>query len=86
MIFNNEVITEETIIKTRQHFADIAEGCITEVLDGKVKLPSHVTNEHYFERQRERVTEYLAGEHDSTFTFMQCAYWIQTGKMIALLP
>ena len=86
MIFNNEVITEETILKTRQHFADNAEGCIAEVLSGKVKLPSHVVNEQYFERQRERAVEFLNGEHDFSFTFMQRAYWIQTGKMVALLP
>jgi len=86
MKFNNVEITQETILATRQHFADIAQGCIDEVLRGDVKLPSHVDQEEYFRQQRVKRINTLAGNYDDTFTFLQRAYCIQTGEMIALLP
>ena len=86
MKFNNVELTQETIIKTRQHFADNAQCCINEVLDGSVKLPDHVSNEDYFSDCRKRAERFLTGGGDHTFTFLQRAYWIQTGEMVALLP
>lgn len=86
MKFNNVDLTENAIILTRQHFADNAQGCIDEVLRGDVALASHVNQQDYFDDCNKRATMYLSGEHDHTFTFLQRAYWIQTGECVALLP
>lgn len=84
--FNNEEITQESILLTRQHFADIRQDCIDEVLNGTVKLPSHTLQADYSARCRQRAEDDLAGINDHSLTFLQRAYWIQTGKSIALLP
>lgn len=84
--FNNVELTQETIQATRQHFADNKQAQIDEILSGAVKLPSHNPQELHFARLRANAKEDLAGTHDHTFTFLQRAYWIQTGEMIALLP
>lgn len=86
MKFNNVELTQETILATRQHFADNAQGCISEVLSGEVKLPSQTDQKEYFRQQRVRAINHLAGNYDHTWTFLQRAYWIQTGDDVALLP
>lgn len=83
MRFNDTEITPETIIQTRQHFADIAQGCIDEATSGEVKVNNL---QSYIEWQQESIKNALSGKNDFTFTFMQRAYWLQTGEMIALLP
>lgn len=86
MKFNNVELTQETILATRQHFADNRQACIDEILRGDVVLPSHNPQEEHFARLRQRAVDDLAGKHDHTWTFLQRAYWIQTGEMVALLP
>ena len=75
-------INDESMIATRQWFADNAQACIDEAVSGDVfvnDLDSYVT------WQRERATESMLGHHDHTFTFLQRAWFIQTGECIALL-
>lgn len=83
MYFNNTELTEETLLKTDQHFADIYQGCIDEVLSGVVKVNDQ---EKYFAENKRRKEESLKGNKRTIFTYLQRAYWIQTGDMIALLP
>jgi hypothetical protein len=80
------VLTEETIQATRQWFADNHQGCIGEVKNGQVTLPSHVNPEEYFAERRRKAAESLAGKWDHTLTFRQRATYIQTGECHAILP
>lgn len=82
MKFNDTEITQETIQRTRQHFADIAQGCINEAISGEVKVNNL---QSYIEWQHGSIEYALSGKNDFTFTFMQRAYWLQTGEMVALL-
>jgi len=84
--FNGEELTEHTIQLTRQHFADNDQACIDEVASGAVRLPAHTSQESYFAWRRQSAEDSLAGKNDHTLAFLQCAYWIQTGKSVALLP
>lgn len=86
MKFNNVELTPETIQNTRQHFADNRQACIDEIVSGAVKLPAHNPQEQHFAQLRQSALDDLAGKWDHTFTFLQHAYWIQTGECIALLP
>ena len=81
--FNGVDLTPEIIQKARQHFADNAQGCIDEVLSGEVRVNDR---DSYFQWQRERMADSLAGNYDHTFTHLQMAYYFQTGECIALLP
>lgn len=85
MKFNGVQITEESIEACRQWFADNASNCIEEVELGLVSLPDHVDFEGYKDCMNDRVRAAFAGEYDNTFTFMQRAYYIQTGESVALL-
>lgn len=80
--FNGVELTEETIQKTREWFANNARECIEEVRSGKVKVNDP---EAYFTWCEERAKSALNGGIDHTFTFLQRAYFIQTGKSIPLL-
>lgn len=82
MKFNNVEITAETILKTRQHFVEICEDCI-KAATNKDYFVNDIPK--YIEWNKERIELTKAGESDKTFTFMQRAYWIQTGEMVALL-
>lgn len=81
--FNGVELTEETILSTRKHFAENAQACIDEVLCGDVKVDDRET---YLSWHIQDMVEFMAGERDHTFTFLQRAYWIQTGDCVALLP
>lgn len=71
------ILTEETILKTRQHFADNGKGCIDEVLNGTVKVNDQDT---YFKRCEQNIIDALAGKSDKTLAFIQHAYFIQSGE------
>ena len=81
--FNGTQLTQETIVATRQHFADIDQACIDEVKSGAVRVNDPAS---YFAWCEQRAKDGMEGKHDHTLTFLQRAYWIQTGEMIALLP
>ena len=82
MKFNNVELNLETIEKTRLWFYDNAFDCIEEVTTGKVKVNNL---KEYIDWQKQRAEQALTGDFDYTFTFMQRAYFIQTGKDVALL-
>ena len=83
LYFNGEKLTPETIAKTRQHFIDIFKGCISEAVSGEVR----VNDLHsYIKSNEARIKEYENATHTISLTFLQRAYWLQTGKSIALLP
>lgn len=75
-------LTQETILKTRQYYADNAEACIAEAVSGEVRvndLPSYII------RCEQRGADSLAGKNDHTFTFIQMAWYIQSGECVSLL-
>lgn len=81
--FNGVTLTSETILTTRQWFADNDQACIDEAVSGQVRvndLPS------FIEWKKQSIVDGLAGKWDHTFTFLQRAYFIQTGESVALLP
>jgi hypothetical protein len=84
--FNGEELTPETIEKTRKHFADNQLKCVNDVNEGVITLPDHVSEESYFESCVRKADQFMSGDFDHSFTFLQRAYWIQTGKDVALLP
>jgi hypothetical protein len=84
--FNGTDLTPETIQATRQWFADNADACVREAEDGTAPLASHYPLEQYRANKAADKAAALAGEYDHTFTFLQRAYFIQTGESVALLP
>lgn len=81
--FNGVELTKESIEKTRKWFSNNAIACIEEVKSGKVYVND---KECYFNWRNKEAKEYMEGKHDHTVTFLQRAYFIQTGESIALLP
>ncbi|ERH59293.1 MULTISPECIES: hypothetical protein [Bacillus subtilis group] len=81
--FNGVQLTEKSIRMTRKWFSDNAIACIEEVKRGEVKVNDC---EYYFAWRNKEAKEYMEGKHDHTVTFLQRAYFIQTGESVALLP
>lgn len=82
MIVNNVIITDETIIKTRQWYVANQQACIEEARSGTVKVNDLYV---YEDRCNKNITAIYKGKWDRTFAFMQRAYFIQTGKDLPLL-
>ena len=82
--FNNVLLTEETIMKTRKFFSDNCYACIEEVKQGKSKV--YIPHEEFFEYEENKAQGYMNGDNDNILSFLQRAYYIQTGKSVALLP
>jgi len=79
--FNGISLTDKTIQKTRKWFSDNAIACIEEAKSGKV----YVNDLDYYTKLNEKSSkEYIDGRHDHVFTFLQRAYFIQTGESIPL--
>lgn len=75
-------LTPETIEKTRQYYADNAKACIAEAVSGEVRvndLPRYII------WCEQRAADSLAGKSDHTFTFIQMAWYIQSGECVGLL-
>jgi hypothetical protein len=81
--FNGVELKPEIILQTRKHFANNAQSCIDEVLRGEVRVNDF---ESYKAWNIRRAADNLAGKNDHTFTFLQRAYYFQTGECLALLP
>lgn len=81
MKFNNVEITQETINLTRLHFAGIYEMCIQGTKDGSIFVNDV---EGYILSEEAKISEVLQGNYDHSFTFMQRAYYLQTGESVAL--
>ncbi len=92
MRFNNTELTQETILATRQHFIDNCNNCIRLCRQRDVEECSEwnefFVNDKakYISDEESMINYFQSGEGDHTFTFLQRAYWIQTGEMVALLP
>jgi hypothetical protein len=82
MRVNNIEITEDTILATRMHFADIHRACIADALTGETRVNNPKT---YIEWEMKRIEQCMRGEFDHTLTYLQAALWIQTGDCIAIL-
>lgn len=86
MKFNGVEITQKSIMACRQWFIDNQQACIDGALDGTLGLASHVDVALYVADCKAKQRHYLLGGIDHTFTFMQRAYYIQSGESVALLP
>lgn len=81
--FNGEKLNEESVKKAIQFFADNCQGMIDEVKNGTVKVNDPEGYIKYCEKQKQK---WLNGDFKISLTFLQHAYYIQTGESIALLP
>jgi hypothetical protein len=82
MIVNGIEITDETIRKTREHFAKLSQAAIRAAESGEDRvndLPAYVS------WHSKMAADSLAGKGDHTLTFMQRALWIQTGECPPML-
>jgi len=82
-VFNGEQLTPETIEKTKEHFVDIYKKCIAQAKTGEMKVNDL---ESYIVWQEKNIAAIFEPKDSYSFTFVQRAYWLQTGQMIALLP
>lgn len=80
LTFNGVTLTRETILATRQAFADNEYDCIRQA-EGRVR--NHASYSAWCE---ENAREWLSGASDRCFTFLQRAYWLQTGQSVPFLP
>lgn len=81
--FNNVELTQGTILKTRELFCDIYRQCIDDVLSGETKVNDP---DGYIKWRKQSIELMSSGASDFSFTFLQRAYWVQTGENVALLP
>jgi DNA-binding transcriptional regulator YdaS (Cro superfamily) len=81
--FNGEELTEQSMQQAREWFAANAQTCIDDAVAGLVLVNDIRT---YIKWQQILKDDTLAGSYDHTLTFLQKAYWIQTGECVALLP
>ena len=79
--FNGVELTEETIIKTRKWFAQNCLDCIKEAESGKAYINDL---EAYRKWRLEERENDLNGKNDKTFTFLQRAYFVQTGESVPM--
>ena len=93
MKFAGVEITQETILLTRQHFADICHSCIVNAVEydsipaDELQLGKFFVNDllGYMTWENQKAIDFIEGKNDDTFTFLQRAVYIQTGEEIALL-
>lgn len=76
-------LTTESILATRQYYADLALRCIEDAKTGVTRVNDL---DKYIAWEMELHDRALSGKSDHTFTFWQHAVWIQTGECHALLP
>ena len=80
---NNWTPSYETIKLTRQWFATNCDNCMVGAKSGDF----HVNDlEGYIHQKYNEKHKLLNGDYDHTFTFLQRAYYIETGESVALLP
>lgn len=82
IIFAGVEITQETILRTREHFAEIGRRCIAEAQSGATRVNDLAS---YVAWREQAIEDSLAGRGDHTLTFMQRALYLQTGDCPALL-
>lgn len=79
---NRILLTEATIDKTCQWYADNAQGCIDEVLSGTVKVNDI---NYYIEDKIKLKAAYLDKNFEIGLWFYQTALYIQTSESVAIL-
>lgn len=82
MIVNGVEIAPETILATREHFAQIYRDCIAEAQSGRHRVNDLAS---YVAWREQAIEDSLAGRGDHTLTFTQHALYLQTGDCPALL-
>lgn len=75
-------MTEEIIIKTREHFVAVERACIEEAVSGNVRVNDLESYVKWCERN---ISEHYSGENDHTFTFRQYAHYLETGEYVPFL-
>ena len=81
--FNNVIITNDTILKTRKYYIDLANKCINAALNGSMFVNDI---QEYIAQQKSYILGFQSDKYDYSISFLQRAYYIQTGECIALLP
>lgn len=83
----DEIVTlsKETILKTREQAIQICIDCVEEVLSGEVYLNPEYGILRYTNEQQCEMFEIELGNHDHYLSFIQKAYYIQSGKSIPIL-
>lgn len=79
--FNKVELTEETILKTREHFYDICMNCIEEAKSGRYEVNDL---DRYIKTKEDSAKDYINGNCDYILSFIQRAYYLQTGESIPL--
>lgn len=81
--FNGVWLNSESVQAARQFFADNCDQVIAEAKAGIIKCNNL---DDLIEWQSDVKGMSLRGEYDHSLMHMQRAYFIQTGKDVALLP
>jgi len=81
--FNGEIIPSEVIVKCKKHFINLNKQCIADAISGKTKVNDLAS---YIKWQNESTARLQEKETNFSLTFLQHAYFIMTGKSVALLP
>jgi len=81
--FNGTELTEESMQATRQWFHDNAMQCAEDIRSGETKVDAPEAAIEWYEGL---ARANLRGGFEHSFTFLQHAYFIQTGESVALLP
>lgn len=79
------ILTKDTIVKTREWFIQNELGCIAEVESGEVYLNPEYGFDRYKGDCLSNIEKIKQGEWDHSLTFVQRAYYIQSGKSVGLL-
>lgn len=92
MKFNGVEITQEIIVRTRQHFADNCTLCAASAIEYG-SIPKDQLQEGkffvndlagYIADRQAVALDFIEGKNDNSFTFWQRAHWLQTGECVAL--
>lgn len=81
--FNGEQLTMGAINMAIDECIRNSQGCIDEVKSGAVRVND---KEKYFADCIERKQRYINRDFKVSLSFLQSAYYFQTGKSVALLP
>jgi len=74
--------TDPLTWRTRLHFVDLEQRCVTDALDGTTRV-NDLTN--YVEWRNDGIVRGMAGDYDHTFTFQQYRHYLATGECVPLL-
>ncbi|MEM7557211.1 MAG: hypothetical protein AAF378_24605 [Cyanobacteria bacterium P01_A01_bin.84] len=83
LYFKGQLLTEETLLATDKYFADLNDQCIKEAKDGTTYVNDL---KEYIAWCEDKKQKSLSGNSRNNFTYLQQAYYLQTGECIAFLP